>query len=71
MTKDMPKFEVNVSCTFSMKVSIEAPDEASALVSAEQEVSSNYAVYGRDEEERYPFEALNSALASGKKDQGT
>lgn len=67
----MPKFEVNVSCTFSMKVSIEAPDEASALVIAEQEVSSNYAVYGRDEEERYPFDAFHSGLASGKNNQST
>jgi hypothetical protein len=54
-----------------MKVSIEAPDEASALVLAEQEVSSNYAVYGRDEEERYPFDAFNAGLASAKKNHST
>ena len=67
----MPKFEVDVSCAFSMKVSIEAPDEASALVLAEQEVSSNYAVYGRDEEERYPFDAFHTGLASAKKNHST
>jgi hypothetical protein len=59
----MPKFEVDVSCAFSMKVSIEAEDEASALAIAEEEVSSNYAVFGRDEGKHYPFEGLNSSIS--------
>lgn len=58
----MPKFEVDVSCAFNMRVSIEAEDEASAVVRAEEEVSSNYAVFGRDEDKHYPFDGLNSSL---------
>jgi hypothetical protein len=59
----MPKFEVDVSCAFSMKVSIEAEDEASAASMAEEVVASNYAVFGRDEAKHYPFEGMNSSVS--------
>lgn len=59
----MPKFEVDVSCAFNMRVSIEADDEASAVAIAEEEISSNYAVFGRDEGKHYPFEGLNSSIS--------
>lgn len=59
----MPKFEVDVSCAISMKMSIVAEDEATAVTKAEDEVDSNYSVFGRDEAKHYPFEEMKSSVS--------
>ena len=47
-----------VHCEFDVEVVIEADDEDIALALAEEDVAGRYIVFGKDEEEYFPFDDI-------------
>jgi hypothetical protein len=54
----MKDYNVIVHCESDFEITIQADDEATALRLAEEDVANRYIVYGRDEDEYYPFDDL-------------
>lgn len=54
----MKEHKITVHCEWDIDIVVEADDDDIALAMAEQEVASRYIVFGKDEEEYYPFDDI-------------
>lgn len=54
----MPKYTITVHCEWDIEVSFEAETTEDALALAEEDVAGRYTVFGREEEEYYPFDDI-------------
>ena len=54
----MAKHTITVHCEWDIEVSVEADSLDTALALAEEDVASRYTVFGREEEDYYPFDDI-------------
>ena len=54
----MEKYNITVHCEWDIEVGIEADSLETALALAEEDVASRYTVFGREEEDYYPFDDI-------------